>query len=387
MIGIFNDNFPPILDGVALTAKNYADWLSRKGQDVCVVTPYAPEFPADLTYPLYSFFSVPIPGRAPYRYGLPHFDSSFKHLFNTLQFELIHAHCPFTTGMLALRTGRQQNIPIVATFHSKYRQDFEHAVKCRQLVDYAVKRVIQFYEQADEVWIPQTAVEPTLREYGYKGHVEVVSNGNDFVTPEPVIEKMRISMRAELGLHSGQTMLLYVGQFTWEKNIRFTLDALLQISHLPFRFYMIGRGYAESEIRQFVKKHGLDNKIILLGMMQNRELLKRYYAAADLFMFPSTYDTFGLVIREAAAMRTPSVLLAGSTAASEIEDGYNGFMTPNDISKYAMLIKYLMENPDVARQTGINASITLSRSWENVVEEVIDRYKDIIVSHKQGLKK
>ena len=150
---------------------------------------------------------------------------------------------------------------------------------------------------------------------------------------------------------------------------------------------MIGRGYAESEIRQFVKKHGLDNKIILLGMMQNRELLKRYYAAADLFMFPSTYDTFGLVIREAAAMRTPSVLLAGSTAASEIEDGYNGFMTPNDISKYAMLIKYLMENPDVARQTGINASITLSRSWENVVEEVIDRYKDIIVSHKQGLKK
>ena len=385
MIGIFNDNFPPIIDGVGTTAKNYADWLSFKGQDVCVVTPYAPEFPSDLSYPLYSFLSVPIPGRPPYRYGLPHFDPNFKRVFRSLQFDLIHAHCPFTTGMLALRTGREHHVPVVATFHSKYRQDFEHAVKSKRLVNYALKRVIEFYESADEVWIPQAAVEPTLREYGYKGHVEVVGNGNDFVTPAPEIEKIRTSMRAELGLNSDQTMLLYVGQFTWEKNIRFTLDALLKISHLPFRFYMIGRGYAEHEIRQFIRKHGLDNKIILLGMMQNRELMKRYYAAADLFMFPSPYDTFGLVVREAAAMQTPSIMLSGSTAAAEIKDGFNGFLTPADIAEYAKQVKYLMENPSEVRQVGINASQTLSRSWESVVEEVIDRYKDIIIRYKQRI--
>ena len=42
MIGIFNDNFPPVLDGVAITAQNYAYWLKEMGRDVSVVTPYAP---------------------------------------------------------------------------------------------------------------------------------------------------------------------------------------------------------------------------------------------------------------------------------------------------------------------------------------------------------
>ena len=42
MIGLFNDNFPPVMDGVALTVQNYAYWLREQGKEVCVVTPYAP---------------------------------------------------------------------------------------------------------------------------------------------------------------------------------------------------------------------------------------------------------------------------------------------------------------------------------------------------------
>ena len=71
MIGIFNDNFPPVLDGVALTAKNYADWLSKKQEEVCVVTPYAPGMVKNTPYPIYTYTSVPIPMRPPYRSGLP----------------------------------------------------------------------------------------------------------------------------------------------------------------------------------------------------------------------------------------------------------------------------------------------------------------------------
>ena len=384
MIGIFNDNFPPILDGVALTAKNYADWLSRKGEDVCVVTPYAPRFPDDLHYPLYSYFSVPIVGRPPYRYGLPHIDLRFKKIYNNLHFDLIHAHCPFTTGMLALKTGREQQIPVVATFHSKYRQDFERAVSSKRLVDYAVRRIIEFYEQADEVWIPQASVEATIREYGFKGHVEVVDNGNDFVTPEPLIEKIRYSMRSELGLNADQTMLLFVGQHIWEKNIRFILDALALIKHLPFRLYMIGTGYAVSEIKHIIRRNGMEQKIIMLGMINDRETLRRYYAAADLFLFPSLYDNAPLVVREAAALQTPSVLIQGSTSSEIVQGDFNGFLTPDDVQLYADSIRKLMENPQLRRQVGENASHTIARSWEDVVTEVISRYKEIM---KRGKKR
>jgi glycosyltransferase involved in cell wall biosynthesis len=294
-----------------------------------------------------------------------------------MQFEIVHAHCPFTTGDLALRASRKQNIPLVATFHSKYRQDFEHNVKNPKVVDWMVKRIIRFFELADEVWIPQAAVEQTLREYGYKGHVEVVENGNDFSTPVKQIEAMRAEMREELGMEPNETMLLFVGQHIWEKNIGFILDSLALIKEHPFHLFMVGTGYAVREIRQRISRLGLSGKVTLLGNIHDRERLKRIYAAADLFLFPSLYDTFGLVVREAAAMHTPSLLLSDATAAAGISDKVNGFLLDDDPQAYAREITYLMEHPDIIRKVGKKASVTISRSWENVIEEVILRYQDI----------
>ena len=385
MIGIFNDNFPPVLDGVAITAQNYAYWLKEMGRDVSVVTPYAPnmqEVMSAATYPIYRYVSVPIPFRPPYRYGLPFLDIPFMRQWKQMNFELVHAHCPFTTGRLARQITKQQQIPLVATFHSKYRQDFEHNVQCKPIVDWMVRHIIRFYEQADEVWIPQAAVEPTLREYGFKGHVEVVENGNDFYTPNDHIDEMRAEMRAELGVAPDETMLLFVGQHIWEKNIRFILDSLALIKDKPFNLFMVGTGYAVREIRAKVKELQLQDKVTLLGNIHDRERLKRIDAAADLFLFPSLYDNAPLVVREAAAMHTPAMLIQNSTAAEIIDNDVNGFLTPNDVQMYADRIVYLMEHPEVLKRVGKKASTTISRSWENVIEEVILRYRDIQNSYK-----
>ena len=385
MIGIFNDNFPPVLDGVAITAQNYAYWLKEMGRDVSVVTPYAPnmqEVMSAATYPIYRYVSVPIPFRPPYRYGLPFLDIPFMRQWKQMNFELVHAHCPFTTGRLARQITKQQQIPLVATFHSKYRQDFEHNVQCKPIVDWMVRHIIRFYEQADEVWIPQAAVEPTLREYGFKGHVEVVENGNDFYTPNDHIDEMRAEMRAELGVAPDETMLLFVGQHIWEKNIGFILDSLALIKDKPFNLFMVGTGYAVREIRAKVKELQLQDKVTLLGNIHDRERLKRIDAAADLFLFPSLYDNAPLVVREAAAMHTPAMLIQKSTAAEIIDNDVNGFLTPNDVQMYADRIVYLMEHPEVLKRVGKKASTTISRSWENVIEEVILRYRDIQNSYK-----
>ncbi len=385
MYGIFNDNFPPILDGVGLTAQNYAYWLHEKGYDVRVITPYAPnadEVIKAASYKINRYISIPIPFRHPYRYGLPYIDLPFLRNWNKMRFELVHAHCPFTTANLAYSAAQKQHIPLVATFHSKYRQDFEHNVKNPKVVDWMVRRIISFFEKADEVWIPLPAVEETLREYGYKGHVEVVENGNDFYTPTVQIEAMRAEMRDELGLLPDETMLLFVGQHIWEKNIGFILDALALIKEKPFQLFMVGTGYAVREIRHRIKQLGLSHKVTLLGNIHDRERLKKIYAAADLFIFPSLYDTCGLVVRESAAMHTPSLMLAGSTAATAITDGVNGFVSPNSLDEYAAHIVSLMEHPELLMRAGSKASKTISRSWESVMEEVVLRYKDIQESYK-----
>lgn len=385
MFGIFNDNFPPILDGVGLTAQNYAYWLRQQGHEVRVITDYAPNMDqviSEAPYPIDLIPSIPIPFRAPYRYGMPYLSPAFERRFKKMQFELVHAHCPFITGDLAYSAAKRQNIPLVATFHSKYRQDFEHNVHSKFIVDLMVKRVVRFFDKADEVWIPLPAVEETLREYGYKGHVEVMENGNDFYAPAAQIAQMRSQMREELGLMPDETMLLFVGQHTWEKNIGFLLDSLALMRDKPFQLFMVGTGYAVREIRQRIGLLGLSHRVTLLGNIHDRERLKRIYAAADLFLFPSFYDTCGLVVREASAMHTPSILLSGSTAATAITDDVNGFLSPNDIHEYAALIQTLMTQPKRIEKVGIKASKTISRSWENVMEEVILRYRDIQASYK-----
>ena len=368
-----------------MTAQNYAYWLHEKGYDVTVITPYAPlskKIIDAAPYPIHRYISVPIPFRHPYRYGIPYIDMPFWSNWKKMQFELIHAHCPFTTGDLALSAARKQQIPLVATFHSKYRQDFEHNIKSKKLVDWMVKHIIHFYEQADEVWIPQAAVEPTIREYGFKGHVEVVENGNDFSTPRKRIEEMRAEMREELGLEPNETMLLFVGQHIWEKNIKFILDSLALIKEQPFHLFMVGTGYAVREIRHKIKELHLQDNVTMLGNIHDRERLKRIDAAADLFLFPSLYDNAPLVVREAAAMHTPALMLQESTAAEVISPDVNGFLTPNDINAYAKQITYLIEHPDILKRVGEKASTTISRSWENVIEEVILRYRDIQASYK-----
>ena len=81
-------------------------------------------------------------------------------------------------------------------------------------------------------------------------------------------------------------------------------------------------------------------------------------------------------------MHTPALMLQESTAAEVIQTDVNGFLTPNDVQAYADRIVYLMAHPKMLQQVGDKASTTIARSWENVIEEVILRYRDIQQSYK-----
>lgn len=377
MIGLFNDCFPPIMDGVSLTTQNYAHWLNKKTGNVCVVTPSAPDAKDNEAYPIYRYSSIPIPMRKPYRLGFPRIDWPFHARIQKLSFELVHAHCPFSSGALAMRIAREQQVPVIATFHSKYRADFERAIPSKMLVDYLIRKVVRFYEAADEVWIPQPAVEETLREYGYKGSVEVVDNGNDFAGKFPV-DSMCREFRNKLGIRPGEFMFLFVGQHIWEKNLGFLLDALSRLGDVPFRMFFVGSGYAAGEMKQKAGGLGLDSKITFVGSVVEREELMRYYVAADLFLFPSLYDNAPLVVREAAALHTPSVLIADSTASEIISHSVNGFLSANSVEAYADCLRDIVRTPALMQRVGKEASYTIARSWEDVAGEVYDRYSRLM---------
>lgn len=376
-VGLFNDSFPPIMDGVSLTTQNYAYWLQKKNQPVCVITPKTPNYEDKEPYPVYRYTSLPILGRKPYRLGFPNIDISFKSEIEHISFGLVHAHCPFTSGLLALHIAREQKIPLVATFHSKYRDDFERTFHNKKLAKLMLKEIIWFYEKADEVWIPQAAVEETIREYGFKGKVEVMDNGSDFANNLP-IEPLKKQARIELKISEKELILLFVGQHIWEKNTRLIIESLELIKDVSFKMYFVGMGYAKEDMIQIVKELDLSSKVEFIGALYNRDELKRYYAAADLFVFPSVYDNAPLVVREAAALHTPAILVNKSTAAEKIVDNFNGFLTENTAVSVASKLRELSKNPKLIEEVGKNAAQTITLSWESVAEEVLDRYKILV---------
>lgn len=375
-VGLFCDCFPPVMDGVSVCMENYAKWIQKMAGGVKVVTPNVPGADySQLGYQVIDFLSVPVPQRHPYVTGIAEADPRFLVNISKIRFKILHAHCPFSTGVAARRLARHQGIPLVATFHSKYRDDFARVLP-KPVVDSIVKYIVDFYERADLVWVPQESVIEVLREYGYKGNVEVMDNGSDLVADYP--EKFFVDARKALGIKPEEFVMLFVGQHIWEKNPRLIIESLANMGDVPFRMYFVGTGYAAEDMKALVAEKGLDGKVTFVGNITDRQLLTRYYATSDLFLFPSLYDTAGLVVREAASLHTPSVMAKGSTASTALTDGENGFLVKNNPSDMEALLRRLIADPERVHRVGIQASKTIVRSWEDCVGEALDRYNVLL---------
>ena len=386
LYGLFNDSFPPIIDGVTLTVENYAKWLSVRGRTPCIVTPWNPEN-VTCDFDVMRYVSLPIQNRHPYRYGYPKLDPFIWKRLKSTDFRILHSHCPFSSGRLAVYVKKHQKVPLIGTFHSKYKSDLEHSFKRMPFcVPIIMKRILNFFNACDEVWIPQAQVEETVRKYGYKGSLTVVENGNDFASRiNGEVNDYKNEAKSRLGFNPKDFNLLFVGQHIWEKGLGIIIETLERLKNEErIKINFIGDGYAGIELEKIIRQKKLEDKVTFRGLITDRDLLSDFYAASDLFFFPSMYDNAPLVVREAAAMATPSMLLKDSTASEVINDNFNGFIVKKDISEISNVIKTLINDRDIIRKVGLNARNTLVRSWEDVVGEVIDRYEVAIKKNKNS---
>ena len=179
--------------------------------------------------------------------------------------------------------------------------------------------------------------------------------------------------------------MLFVGQHIWEKNVKLIIESLAKIKDVPYQALFVGDGYARDDMQTMAKKLGLSgnnyyrkDKITFLGTVHSRELMQTIYTAADLFLFPSIYDNAPLVVREAAALHTPSIVARGSNTAEIICDEINGFLADNDVNAFANRLRYILERPTIISNAASGAAKTLTRSWSDIAIEVIDRYQHLI---------
>lgn len=384
VVGQFNDSFVPVMDGVTNVVKNYAYWLDKKYGECYVATPAYPGYGDREDFPVLRYYSIPLKQREPYRIGLDLLDINFRSAIKSIPFDIVHAHCPFTSGAVAQQIARKNNIPIVATFHSKFYDDFKQVLKIDVFAKICTRIVIDFFNRVDQVWTVSKGAADTLHEYGYKGSIEVVSNGTDFVVPENINDIIK-KTEQKLNIKENELVFLFVGQHIWQKNIKMIVEALKLVDdrNIPFRMFFVGDGYAKEELKEYVNELGLDDKITLLGKILDRDYLRSLFARADLFLFPSVYDNAPIVIREAAAVATPSVVIANSNAAEGIEDNVNGFLSENTAQSYANRILEVTKDRDLIIRAGQRAKVTIYRNWEDIVDEVYQRYIEIIKTYNK----
>lgn len=383
----FNDSYFPIMDGVGMTAHNYAYWMNQKHGKASLVAPAVNEYKDRVDYKVIRFKSVLLPGMNPYRVGLPMIDFRFKKKLAKNNFDILHAHCPFISGQLALKLAQKLDIPIVATFHTKYRDDFTKALPGEMFVEFLMTLTMDFYNSVDMVWVPNRATGETLKEYGFTGEFEIMANGTDFVIPEKgKYLKYRHKGLEEIQADNDDFILLFVGQHRWEKNVRTIFDALkiLKDKKESFKMVFAGEGYASKEMRLIARQYGLAENVVFTGVILERSKMKHLYACADLFVFPSVYDNAPLVMREAAAFDVPSVVVRNTSSSEGILENVNGFLISNSAGSLAEKIMELKSNPQAIKRAGEGARKSIYRHWESIVDEVNIKYEDIINRHKSA---
>ena len=128
----------------------------------------------------------------------------------------------------------------------------------------------------------------------------------------------------------------------------------------------------------------MDDKVFFVAPAYDRDVIRAWYCRADLFLFPSTFDTNGLVVREAAACGLASVLIAGSCAAEDITDGRNGFFIEENAASMAALLKKIYQNRTLLRQVGENAQKEIYISWDDAIHHACKRYDVVIDRFRSG---
>ena len=224
-VGLFNESFPPIVDGVANVVINYAYWINKKKGTSIVVTPKYPKAVDDYSFEVDRYLSLKVPTRREYRFGLPILDSVIWRRLKKTQFDIVHAHSPFGSGISARHIAKKQNIPVVATFHSKYKDDFNASLKSKKVVDLVLQSIVEFYDSVDEVWVVNEASAQTLSEYGYKGDYYIMHNGCDLKIQYP-IRKFDEEINKKYSLDKDTPLFVFVGQHIWQKNLKMVLEEL-----------------------------------------------------------------------------------------------------------------------------------------------------------------
>lgn len=299
--------------------------------------------------------------------------------------DLIHTH-DWLTAQAGFHLKHAWMRPLIATIHATERgrgQGYlvsEHSTQI-DAIEWALNfeswRVIACSQfMADQVH--QFFQTPTDK-------IRVVANG---VTPGPSPfrnEQQRLEFRRRFARDS-QHLAFYVGRLVYEKGVQTLLDAwpkvLLQVPNA--RLVIAGTGIYQDALWQQAQKLQLDNAVTFAGFISDSDR-DRLYHAADLAIFPSIYEPFGIVALEAMAARCPVVVSRAGGLAEVVRDHETGMVAlPNDPHSLAWAILHSFKHEEWTEARAENAlrEVWQVYIWDKIAAATKQIYQETLEAWK-----
>lgn len=375
------DAYYPKFDGPCLVVTSYANSFLKQGVDVKVAVPRFPKYEDKQNFQV--FRTKSIPSSEGYRCALPKIDGKLKKFLKENKFDIIHIHSPFTMCKFFAKYGKKHNIPTIFSFHTKFKEDFERMLKLKSLQKFMMHYIMKNINNVDYVWSVSDGAADCLRDYGYKKDIKVIRNGTDLVYPENS-QSLIDEVNEKYSLCKDELVFLSVGRIVENKKLQLALNALKIVAEkgFDFKYLIVGAGSYEKELQSLTKKLGLEDKVIFTGKIMDRTLLSAHYLRANLFIFPSTFDTASLAPIEAAAMKLPTLMNRDCSTAEIINENVNGYLTEESVEGWADKIIDIIQNKDKLEEMKEVTYKEVYRTWDSVAEEVLENYNEILKSRR-----
>lgn len=340
-VAVFTYYYLPLLNGVVLTIRDWYDKAIQGGDTATIFVPYIGkklkvshvyEYPA---IPLYKRFGITIP-------TFP--DQSIEQIFLKKKFDLIHVHHPFFIGSLALSFKKKYQIPLLYTYHTRVSDYIRtyFPFLSRQVIQFIVRiSLVRFMNKTDAVTVANQSLIEELVKMGVTVPIYIVPPG---VPTNVIANGDRLKTQKRFRIQKGSTVLLYVGRLAKEKNIFFLLKvfARLYADDRMLVFVLAGHGMDEQRIAAFIRKHKLDDAIIL-ATHETPTTIPDIYAMADMFIYASQTETYGRVLVEAMAAKLPVVALHAPSVTGLVRDKINGrIVYKKTLAAYTNTVKELL---------------------------------------------
>lgn len=380
-VAMFTNNYLPFIGGVPLSIERLCTGLQARSNETLIVAPrYTSQRenePNVLRLP--SLLSMG--ARQEFRLANIFIPGLYRKI-KQFRPDIIHLHHPVWIGSLGLFVGRRLGVPVVYTYHTRL-EHYAHFVPLpgnlfRNLISHAL--IKRFANKCDGIVVPTYSAEEYLRMIGVRTPTYVQPTGIDFQCFQTVDKTELAALRKAMNIGQ-ETVLISVARLSNEKNIDFLIDAVQQLRldiEQPFRLLMIGDGHQRQRLQRRIDDLQLNAWFTLVGAVEPAKM-PTYYRLGALFVFASKSETQGMVLLEAMAAGMPVVAIRSSGTDDVINEGVNGFKTPDNQRLWQAEVTKLIADKALRKQMADNAlESARAHSVDHFAMEVKGIYAEIL---------